>query len=833
MRVYELATELGIEHRDLVSKCRTLGFPVNNHMSVLDAESAGRVRAHVERERLDSVEEVKVSKTVFRRRQKKKAPLEEAAEVAAAALAGGTVPGGLKWTADLAPAPPAAPISEEPLPEPPAAEETVAEEPAEAIEVEASAPAPVAEAAEEAPAPTAAPASAGEGIAVVSIPDADELARRQAQIKEDLRRKEAAGPGRRRKGRETITKTDLYADAARFQKGAQRKKKKVVSKKGQKTLLTTPKAAKRVVKIDGGISVGDLAKQMSVKSSDVMKQLIGMGTMATINQVLDADTTTLLATEFGFEVQDVGFQESEVIEQTAEDETGFEPRAPVVTIMGHVDHGKTSLLDRIRDSDVAGGEAGGITQHIGAYNVDVEKGRLVFLDTPGHAAFTAMRARGSQATDIVVLVVAADDGVMPQTLESINHAKAAGVPLVVAVNKIDKENANVDRVRQAVAEHDLVPDDWGGDTQFVHVSAKTGDGIDQLLESILLQAELLELKADKERLATGAVLEARLETGRGVVATMLVQAGTMRIGDVVVAGGVMGRCRAMTDERGQQLKEAGPSTPVEMIGLQGVPEAGDTMDVVKTDKDAKALIVHRAERGRKSEASRRASAPRDLSALLGGDEIKELKVIVKADVQGSVEAVSDSLTALSTEKVKLVTIHQGVGAITASDVSLAAAANRDSAGAAAVLVAFNVRTARKVVEAAEREGVEIRHYDVIYDAVDELRQSMAGLLAPRIEEHFMGTAEVRKTFVIPKSGTVAGCMMTDGKVNRGAQCRLLRDQAVVWQGTVGTLRRFKDDAKEVLQGFECGIGLEGYNDVKPGDVIELFEIEEVAATLED
>ena len=432
-----------------------------------------------------------------------------------------------------------------------------------------------------------------------------------------------------------------------------------------------------------------------------------------------------------------------------------------------------------------------------------------------------------------MLVVAADDGVMPQTLEAIHHSKDAGVPIVVAVNKIDRDNANIDRVRQAVSDHDLVPEEWGGTTQYVYVSAKTGEGVDTLLEAILLQAEVLELKANPLRKAKGAVIEARLETGRGAVSTVLVQHGTLRVGDTVVAGSVFGRIRAMNDEHGNKLMEAGPSTPVEIIGLSAVPEAGDILDVVSNEKDAKSIVGHRQEQKALVDLSKRSKGLQDITTLLGQGSVKEVKVIVKADVQGSVEAVTDALEALSTDKVKLTAIHAGVGGITESDVQLAAAANRDAVDTAVFIIGFNVRAPRKVVDMAEGEGVSIKHYDVIYDAVDQLKLAMAGLLSPRLEERFLGRAEVRATFVIPKQGTVAGCMVTDGKAQRGVNARLLRDEVVVWTGKLGTLRRFKDDVKEVQSGFECGLGLAGYNDVKDGDIIEFFEVEEVAATLED
>ena len=850
IRVYELAKELHLVQRDLVARIRALGYPVNNHMSQLDTESAERVREHINRERQENVEEVKVSKNVFRRRQKPKAPDAVPPTPRPDDM---VQPIGGSWTAPASlPEPPPAPVPP-PAPEPEVVYEAapvhveapaaVQEAPIEQVAVAAVA-APVAAAAAvvddgeqrtvaepKSPRITQAELEAQRPAAKVTMPEPEELARRQAAIQAEQERK--AGLNKRR-GRSTITKKDLYADAARFQKGAQRKKKKVVAKKGQKTQLTTPKAAKRVVKFAGAISVGDLAKQMSIKAADVLKTLMGMGSMATINQMLDFDTAILIATEFEYEVQDVAFQEASVIETVEDVDEDLIDRAPVVTIMGHVDHGKTSLLDRIRTTDVASGEAGGITQHIGAYNVSVKgKGKVVFLDTPGHAAFTAMRARGAQCTDIVVLVVAADDGVMPQTLEAIHHSKDAGVPIIVAVNKIDRDNANPDRVRQAVSEHELVPEEWGGDTQYVNVSAKTGDGVDTLLEAILLQAEVLELKANPKRKARAAVIEARLETGRGAVSTVLVQHGTLKVGDTVVAGSVYGRIRAMNDEHGAILKTAGPSTPVEIIGLNAVPEAGDMLDVVKNEKDAKSIVAHRQEQRSAADLSKRTQGLQDISALLGQGAVKEVKVIVKADVQGSVEAVRDALVSLSTEKVKLTSIHEGVGGITESDVQLAAAANRDSTDTAVFIIGFSVRAPRKVVELAESEGVSIKHYDVIYDAVDELKLSMAGLLSPRLEERFMGRAEVRATFVIPKQGTVAGCMITDGKAQRNVQARLLRDEAVVWTGKLGSLRRFKDDVKEVQSGFECGIGLAGYNDIKDGDIIELFEVEEVAATLED
>jgi translation initiation factor IF-2 len=504
----------------------------------------------------------------------------------------------------------------------------------------------------------------------------------------------------------------------------------------------------------------------------------------------------------------------------------LQPRPPVVTIMGHVDHGKTSLLDAIRAANVTAGEFGGITQHIGAYDVDLGDGRkITFLDTPGHEAFTAMRARGAQVTDIVVLVVAADDGVMPQTKEAINHARAAKVPILVAVNKIDKPDANIDRVRQELTEFSLVSEDWGGDTIFVNVSAKQRLNIDQLLEMILLQAEVMDLKANPNKRAQGTVVEARLDKGRGPVATVLVQQGTLKIGDPIVAGVQFGRVRTMTDDRGNQLKEAGPSFPVEVTGLTGVPEAGEAFHAVEDEKVAKDVAQHRAQKLREAELAKSSKISLDqLYARIKQGDVKELRVIVKADVQGSVEAVAESLGKLSTDACRLVVIHSGVGAITETDISLASASD-------AIVLGFNVRPAPKATAQAEAEGVDIRLYNVIYDAVNDVRSAMEGLLAPTFEEEHLGRAEVREAFNITKIGTIAGCYVLDGKIQRNAKARLLRDSVVVWQGKLSSLRRFKDDVREVASGYECGIGLENYNDIKPGDVIEVFELREVKATL--
>jgi translation initiation factor IF-2 len=612
--------------------------------------------------------------------------------------------------------------------------------------------------------------------------------------------------------------------------GDRYRKGKKAPRASQKTEITVSKAIKRKIRITDVISVGELAKRMGVKANDLIKELMRQGQMVTINHPLDYETAALIASEFSYEVENVAFDEESILAVTGsvekeEAEGTLQTRPPVVTIMGHVDHGKTSLLDAIREANVTAGEFGGITQHIGAYDVSINGRQITFLDTPGHEAFTAMRARGAQVTDIVILVVAADDGVMPQTREAINHARAAKVPILVAVNKIDKPDANLDRVRQELTEFGLVAEDWGGDTIFVNVSAKQRLNIDQLLEMILLQAEVMDLKANPDKHAQGTVVEARLDKGRGPVATVLVQQGTLHIGDPIVAGVHYGRVRTMTDDRGQAVKEAGPSFPVEVTGLTGVPDAGEMFHAVEDEKVAKEVAQHRAQKQREAELAKHSKISLDqLYARIKQGDVKELRVIVKADVQGSVEAVAESLGKLATDACRLVVIHSGVGAITETDISLAAASD-------AIVLGFNVRPAPKATAQAESDGVDIRLYNVIYDAVNDVRNAMEGLLAPTYHEEHLGRAEVREAFNITKVGTIAGCYVIDGKILRNAKARLLRDSVVVWQGKLSSLRRFKDDVREVASGYECGIGLESYNDLKPGDVIEAYELREVKATL--
>lgn len=586
-------------------------------------------------------------------------------------------------------------------------------------------------------------------------------------------------------------------------------------------------AVNRDVIIGETITVGELANKMAVKGSQVIKAMMKLGAMATINQVIDQETAQLVAEEMGHKV--ILRRENELEEAVMSDrDTGAaaEPRAPVVTIMGHVDHGKTSLLDYIRSTKVASGEAGGITQHIGAYHVETDNGMITFLDTPGHAAFTSMRARGAQATDIVVLVVAADDGVMPQTIEAIQHAKAAQVPVVVAVNKIDKPEADPDRVKNELSQYGILPEEWGGESQFVHVSAKAGTGIDDLLDAILLQAEVLELKAVRNGMASGAVIESFLDKGRGPVATVLVREGTLHKGDIVLCGFEYGRVRAMRDELGREVLEAGPSIPVEILGLSGVPAAGDEVTVVRDEKKAREVALYRQGKFREVKLARQQKSKlENMFANMTEGEVHEVNIVLKADVQGSVEAISDSLLKLSTDEVKVKIIGSGVGGITETDATLAAASN-------AILVGFNVRadaSARKVIEA---ESLDLRYYSVIYNLIDEVKAAMSGMLSPELKQQIIGLAEVRDVFKSPKFGAIAGCMVTEGTIKRHNPIRVLRDNVVIYEGELESLRRFKDDVNEVRNGMECGIGVKNYNDVRVGDMIEVFEIIEIQRSID-
>ncbi len=628
-----------------------------------------------------------------------------------------------------------------------------------------------------------------------------------------------------RKGKKSVKFTHFDSDYQRAGKRGKRGRGRLDKKVSPSTIEM--KASKKKITIYDTITVGDLAAKMKLKANEIIGKLMGLGVMATMNQAVDFDTATLIANDFGYEIEQGMTEEIGVQMLEAREEGGdTKPRSPVVTVMGHVDHGKTSILDAIRKTDVAEGEAGGITQHIGAYHVRSKAGDVTFVDTPGHAAFTQMRSRGAQITDLVILVVAADDGVMDQTREAINHAQAAGVPIIVAVNKIDKENADPDRVKRELAELDLAPEEWGGQTIYCETSAKKNIGIDELLENIQLMAEMLELRADATRKAKGRVLEAKLDKGRGPVSTVLVQEGTLQIGDSFVVGQHSGKVRAMFDDKGRPIKSAGPTIPVEVQGLSGVPLAGDEFVVVTDDKMAKSVSQVRTMKARESElaAGSKISLDKLFEKMSEGD-VQELRVIIRSDVQGTLEAFAKAAEDLSTAEIKVRVLHEGTGTITESDILLASASE-------AIIIGFNVRPSVKVKELAHQENVDVRSYDVIYHALDDIKKAMVGMLDPTFEEEVIGTAEIRDTFNVPKIGTIAGCFVSDGKIQRNARVRVLRDGVVVYTGKIGSLKRFKDDAKEVASGYECGIGVENFNDLKIGDNLEAFVMQEVEATLD-
>ena len=869
IRVYELARELNLTNKVLMDKLQGLGIAVGSHMSSLDDEAVQRAKANIFGKKETAVEETRIKSTVIRRRRKVAETLEEpVAEVAPEAQPEEPTPvaPAAQAAAELLAASPA--VGE---PEMPATPAPLDFEPLAAESAEAAGPASAGEAEPTVPVAPAAPADRlkkvvkkikrDEPAKIIKLPVApierpadrpktpaglERLVRQpshptaapevvlpptEAEAKE-AKRKKKKGKGEDAEAEKKFIKKkisfrtkavieaeDLYDDqrGRKPRKGAKGRKELAL----QKPQLTVAKAIKRRIKMDDTIMLADFAKRLGVKAGEIIKVLMGMGMMATVNQLVDFDTAVLVGTEFNYEVERAAFEEDNILKPVVDEPDKLAHRAPVVTIMGHVDHGKTSLLDVIRKTRITETEAGGITQHIGAYHVTTERGAIAFLDTPGHEAFTAMRARGARVTDIVVLVVAADDGVMPQTVEAINHARAANVPIIVAVNKIDKPGADPDRVKRSLIERGLTPEEWGGDTIFVNVSAKQNTGIDQLLEMILLQAEVMELRANPDKLARGHVVEAKIDAGRGPVATVLVSEGTLRNGDPVVCGVHSGKIRAMLDDRGQSVESAGPSIPVEILGLSGVPMAGDEFVAVVDEKAARQISLHRMQKQRTRELAQ-TSRPslESLFERLKEGELKDLNLILKADVHGSIEALSDALTKLSNEEVKVNVVHAATGAITESDVSLATVSE-------AIIIGFNVRPSPKVQALAGEENVDMRFYNVIYDVINNVKAAMTGLMASRFEERVLGSAEVREVFQIPKIGAIAGCYVTDGKIERGRSARLIRDGVVVYDGKNSSLRRFKDDVKEVQSGYECGIGIENFNDIKVGDRIEFYYLEEI------
>jgi len=874
-RIHELAKDLNLTSKELIAKADALGMPGKRSQSALTEEEEERLKTEavwqdkpsvtvgdervVTGETGQTLVERRVTTNVIRRRRSQTEGLEgapggQSAEplplptetfqsFAPAESLSVSFPAPASDALDTSAASVTEARTPAPAPPPPIEPERIPAAPPPERKVAAPSPAPAAEAPPLSPGlhrsrvlgridltkkPTPAPAPperAGRPPAGRERPRTETVAPAAEAVPpptEDGRRK--------KKKRRVIRKSEApeMREQDRLRSRPPRKKKALPGKEQKKTEITTPRASKRVVRISEVITVGELARAMGVKAAEIIKKLMDSGMMATINQLLDIDTATLLASDFEYNVENVAFDAESALEEgheAAQEEGNLVSRPPVVTIMGHVDHGKTSLLDAVRQTNVTAQEAGGITQHIGAYTVDVGVKTVTFLDTPGHEAFTAMRARGAKVTDLVVLVVAADDGVMPQTVEAINHARAAGVPIIVAINKIDKPESNLERIRQGLADYGLVAEEWGGDTICAPVSAKTKEGVDHLLEMILLQSEVLDLKANPDKLARGTIIEAKLDRGRGAVATVLVQEGTLRRGDPFVCGGNYGRVRAMIDDKGSKVDIAGPSVPVEILGLQGVPEAGNSFVAVQDEATARQVADHRRSKQREQDLSKTAKVSlEDLYQQIQTGSMKELGVVVKADVQGSVEALRDALTRLSTPEVKVNVLHGSVGGITESDVLLGSASN-------AVIIGFNVRPETKAGEVAEREGVDIRLYNIIYDAQNAVREAMEGLLEPTVQEKALGRAEVRQTFTIPGGGIVAGSYVVDGKVVRNAQARLVRDHVVVYTGKIASLRRFKEDAREVSSGYECGITLEDYQDIKQGDIVEAFELETVVRKL--
>ncbi|MBT8367745.1 MAG: translation initiation factor IF-2 [Deltaproteobacteria bacterium] len=876
-RVYELARDLNLTNKILLSKLNDLEISVKSHMSALDDETVVRIRQQLFGTKEETIEETRIKPTVIRRRKKKvtvEALPESAAELkelVSAVKSVEKVPEETELIKNSAAVEEEAvfaeeqqtaeeikPVEEEAATETPA-DEAVAEAKVEKpedlkqkklkkivkkVKKEESAKIikmpikpidkPTAEKplrkekakAKVEPLPSGKVAKLKPTAVTQEQPDKDSKKKKWKkrgdegdQDKKFLKKKISF------RKKSVVEGHDLYDDGYRSRKPRKGVKAKATVS-ALKTQITTAKAIKRRIKIDEAIVLSELAKRMGTKAGELIKTLMDMGFMATVNQSIDYDTAALVAAEFNYEVERAAFEEEEILKQKADDPEKLHERPPVVTIMGHVDHGKTSLLDVIRKTRITDMEAGGITQHIGAYHVATDRGQIAFLDTPGHEAFTAMRARGAKITDIVVLVVAADDGVMPQTLEAINHARAANVPIIVAVNKIDKANADPDRVKRELAENGLTPEDWGGDTIFVHVSAKESQGIEDLLEMISLQAEVLELKANADKLALGHVVEAKIDSGRGPVATVLVREGTLKSGEPVVCGIHYGKIRAIINDRGIQVESAGPSIPVEVLGLSGVPMAGDELIALEDEKSAKQVSMHRGQKQRSKELAQTNRLSLDkLYEQMQQGKVKDLNIILKADVHGSNEALIEALTKLSNEEVKVNVVHSATGTITESDVSLAAVSN-------AIIIGFNVRPSPKVQALGAEENVDMRFYNVIYDVIKDVKGAMVGLMESTYKEHIQGSAEVREVFQIPKVGAIAGSYVTDGKFERGLKIRVIRDGVQLYDGKNSSLRRFKDDVKEVQAGYECGIGVENFNDIKVGDVLECYYLEEIKPEIE-
>lgn len=874
IRVYELAKKLNMENKELVDKLKAGGLNIKNYMSTLDEEASRKAMEIVSGARSEVVEEKRIKSNVIRRRKKVVAVLTEEPEVKEEEKPVELVPKKAKKTAAEVEEKVVSKVKEVIKEEaPPEVKELPQKEKEIAGKKEAVKEEGILD---EAKAPELAAIPAGKKVKkkskdrparIIKMPDEKILKevvpkekgrphaekpaelpplpkikiagfeeeeeeekpfkKRRDKRKAEKRKEEESRIRIRHHKLEVFEKADLYEERGgpRLKDRKATKKGKDVVKKMKQTEITVPRAIKRRLKVQGNITVGELAKAMGVKAAELIKKLLSLGVMAAINKIIDFETASVVADDFGYELDLDIFEVDRIIKEVEDKPEDLEPRPPVVTIMGHVDHGKTSLLDYIRHSNIIRGESGGITQHIGAYYVESKGGDIVFLDTPGHEAFTAMRARGARVTDIIVLVVAADDGVMPQTIEAINHARAANIPIVVAINKIDKLEANPEKVMRGLADLDLVPEAWGGNTIFGKISAKTGEGIDELMELILLQAEILELKANPNKPARGTIIEAKLDKSKGSVATVLIKDGSLRQGDYFICGENYGRIRAMLNNRGKKIDITLPSVPVEIYGISGVPMAGDELYVVKDEKIARQIASYRQDKIKEKESTRSGVVSLDdLYEKIKEGKVKGLNIVLKTDVQGSLEALLESLNKLGTEEVKVKMIHSSTGAITESDVMLASASG-------AIVIGFRVRANPRVVRIAEEEGVDIRYYDVIYNLIENIQKAMAGLLEPIYRENVIGRADIKEVFNVPKVGTVAGCLVTDGYIERSAMVRLLRDEVVVFDGKMASLKRFKGDVKEVQTGYECGIGLESFQDIKPGDVFEVYQIEKIQAEL--
>ena len=802
MRVHQLAKEFDLTSKDLLPHLKKLGIEAKNHMSSISEDDVERVKNLLNPPSAEKIVEERIKPTIIRRRRKivEEPPVEEKVE-------------------------------EEKGKEVPLAAEKVTPPPKEATGVTPAEPSVVAPAKKQ-PAKEEPESKVKIISKKIVLPEEEEDTK---VTKKKRFKKERFSPGKDITKRKftSVSSKDLQEEevasprekAKRYKPSPFRKKKPLSLVKAKKTEVTIPKAIKRKIKVLEGITVALLAKRMGIKAGAVIKKLMDLGVMATMNETIDIDSASLAAHEFGYEVESVTIEEEQIFLEKEESLKDLLPRAPIVTVMGHIDHGKTSLLDAIRQSNVIEREAGGITQHIGAYHVELDKGTIIFIDTPGHEAFTTMRARGAKVTDIVVLVIAADDGIMPQTIEAIDHAKAAKVPIIVAINKIDKPNANPEKIRQTLTEYELVPEDWGGDTLYAEISAKQRTGIEELLEIIILQAEMLELQSNPNKSAKGTVIEAKLDKSKGPVATILVQEGTLKVGETFIAGAHYGKTRVLISDAGKAIPQAGPSTPVQVLGLSGVPEAGDSFLAVDEEKKAKqaGLYFQQKQREKGLVESSRVTLEGLYDQIQEGT-IQELNVIIKVDVHGTLDALTKSLQELGNEQVKINLIHTAVGAINQSDVMLASASK-------AIIIGFAVSPDAKAKIAAEQEKVDIRLYNIIYDAISDITNALEGLLAPTLIENLRGKAEVRQVFHISRLGIIAGSIVTEGKITRDCKFRITRNGTLMHQGRVSSLKRFKDDAREVESGHECGIGIEGFEEIQIGDIIECYTTEEVATKL--